>query len=122
MEFLNRKKMFVDILSRPPGFQTYYIWNEPDYQQMLAHTSGLQQKPHNPLLKAFSHDIKLKNNSLINHKGPILPSPSDVPTLLHLAHDQSGHLSSNYTLAKLAEIFMAILGKRRDSVCEVMRN
>lgn len=46
------EKMFVDILSRPPGFQTFYIWSQPDYEQMLTHTSGLRQKtPLNPLLK-----------------------------------------------------------------------
>ena len=103
MEYLNGKKMFVDILSRPPGFQTCYVWNENNYNHMLTNSSGSKQKtPLNPLLKSFTQAMTLHNNTLQNRQSIILPPPSHIPSLLKQAHDQAGHLSSNYTLAKLS--------------------
>ena len=40
-----------------------------------------------------------------NLQGIILPPPSQIPSLLKQAHDEAGHLSSNYTLAKLSGMY-----------------
>ena len=70
---------------------------------MLTNSSGSKQKtPLNPLLKAFMQDMTLHNNTMQNCQGIILPPPSQIPSLLKQAHDEAGHLSSNYTLAKLS--------------------
>ena len=47
--------------------------------------------------------MKLHNNSTLkNRQGIILLPPAQIPSLLKQAHDKAGHLSSNYTLAKLS--------------------
>ena len=58
-----------------------------------------------PLTRCIWFTIRatFKKKKLTKRKRSILPSPAKLPTLLHRAHNQEGHLSSNYTLAKLAE-------------------